>query len=160
MEIKKKERKKLSGRIRLIAKNILTGKIEISDWHKNYITAVGCDAILNRLAGLNLKANEGKITYGAVGTGAIAPSVSSTTISGEFATSRQVVNSAEVSNGILLIRVFFDKAEANGTLTNFGLFGEDATSTADTGTLFEIVNISYTKTAAVTLTIEVEINLN
>ena len=153
------EKVSIKGKIKLITKDIFSGKIKESDWIDNYITNVGRTAIARRLGNLAVKSNEGMITYGAVGTGTVAPSTSSTKLSSEFFR-KTVSDTNMVGNYTIELRLFLSQSEGNAVLTNFGLFGEDATASADSGTLFEIVAINKTKTADKTLTIVVQLTVN
>ncbi len=150
--ILKKEKIKLKGKVRLILTDVVTGKQDISEWKSNLITTVGKQAILRRMGNINTKTNEGMITYGAVGTGTINPSISDTILVSEIA--RASISSATVNGLQLTLRVFYSTDEANGTLTEFGWFGEDATSAANTGTLFNRILIEKTKDSTKTLVVE------
>jgi hypothetical protein len=50
--------------------------------------------------------------------------------------------------------MYMTTTEGNIAITEYGVFGEEASASADSGTLFERVIISKTKTSAKTLTIE------
>ena len=55
--------------------------------------------------------------------------------------------------------IFFNTSEANAALKEIGLFGDDATVTADTGTLFARAAIDKTKTSSETLTIDWDVEI-
>ena len=131
---------------------IANGEAIISDWYNNLIPLVGRTAIARRLRDAGTKTNEGIITYGAVGTGAGTPADSDTTLFTEL--KRVLVASFDQTDNVLSVNIFFTTTEANGTLTNFGLFGEEATAAADSGTLMEKCAISKVKDVSKTLTIE------
>jgi hypothetical protein len=85
--------------------------------------------------------------YYAVGTGAIyviQPSDSS------LATElfRAVPGSFSVVGNAVTISTSFSTSQGNGTYTNSGLFGNNATSTPGSGVLFTHLLYSYTKTSA------------
>lgn len=148
----------ISGRIRLILTDVKTGKTEISRWEKNLMPTAGRQAIGRRLGNIALKANEGMVTYGAVGTGTTAPVVGDTKLETEIC--RKLIASADYSSNVVTIRTFFATSEAIGDLKEFGLIGEEASATPDTGTLFQHVAIDRTKTNTKTLTIESEITIS
>jgi len=162
---------KLSGKVRFIECDgkkypnfadvktaIAAGEAAVSEWHKNLNPLVGRTAIMRRLRNAATKTSEAIITYGAVGTGAGVPANSDTTLFTEI--KRVTVASFDQTDNELTINIFFTTTEGNGTLTNFGLFGEDATAVADSGTLFEKIVISKVKDASKTLTLECVLTLN
>jgi len=148
----------IKGRVRTILENVTTGEIEVSDWIENVIPLVGKTAIIRRLRNAATKTNESIITYGAVGTGSSTPVNADTVLDTEL--ERVQVASMSNSDNVLTVRTFFNTSQANGTLTEFGLFGEDASASADSGTLFERVLINKVKTSAKTLTIESQITIS
>lgn len=149
----------LKGRVRLILEDVNTGEKEITAWKRNLIVTTGKLAILRRLGNktgeLGTTADEGQITYGAVGTTDASPLVSDTILGAEVG--RKPVSAASMTGNILTLRVFFTTAEGNGALKEFGWFGEAATAAADSGTMFNRINIDKTKDTSKTLTIEQEI---
>ena len=155
--MKKKERAFLEGRITMIFHDAKTGKELRRSHYKNLITSAGVIAIARRLINEGAVANEGIITYGATGTNATAPAISDTTLGTEL--ERKLLSVTSRSTNVATLRTFFTESESVGTLTEFGLFGEDASAAADSGTLFEHAAISETKTANETLTVEVEITV-
>lgn len=156
--IKIKEKCGITGRIKLITQDIITGEIEESDWIHNFITDIGRTAIARRLGNIALKTNEGMITYAGVGIGADAPSVLSTKLSSEFI--RKNVSDANIIDAYTIeLRLYLSLSEGNAGLTNFGLFGEDASAVTDSGTLFEIVAINKVKTNAKTLLIVIQLTI-
>lgn len=146
------EQMNLKGKVRLIFTDVATGKQEITEWKNNIITTAGKIAILRRLKNAGSKANEGVITYGAVGTGTTTPAITDTTLATEVA--RALVSNSIISGLELTLRVFFSQSEANTTLKEFGWFGEDADGSVDTGTLFNRIQIDKEKDSSKTLTIE------
>jgi hypothetical protein len=160
--IKKSLKKELlgfwEGEVRYILEDVTTGKKEISPWMKNLVVDSGKSAILNNLGGdLIDTSKRGYITYGAVATGTVTISASSTTLDTEI--ERQLVSKASVTGTELTIRVFYTTGQANGTITNFGWFGEDATGVSDSGTLFNKIAVTIEKTNGKTLTIEQKFTL-
>ena len=156
--VKLKEKTKgMKGRVRFIIEDVVTGEIERSPWTWNIIPDAGRTAIARRLANVGSKANEGIITYGAVGTGTTYPQNSDTQLAVEL--DRKLCSRRTNTLNVITVRTYFTTEEANGDLKEFGLFGEDADGTANSGTLFERVLINRTKTIAKTLTIESEITI-
>jgi hypothetical protein len=149
---------KMTGKVRFILTDIKTGKKTISNWIKNICPTAGRTAMARRLVNAAGKTNEAIITYGAVGTGTGTPANGDTILGSEL--DRNILTAASNSNNIATLTTFFGSTEANGALTEFGLFGEEATGSANTGTLFERVIISITKTSASTLTIESVITIS
>ena len=145
-------RLKLKCKARFILTDINTGEVEITKWHKNIVPYVGKQAMIRRLGNIGLKSNESIITYGAVGTGTTPPQSIDTKLDVEI---YRKINSLKSYSGLAVtVRTYYDTTEANGDLKEYGLFGEDATGAADSGTIFQRVLINKTKTTAKTLTVE------
>lgn len=148
----------LKGRVRAIIHNVKTGEIITTPWKDNLIVTAGKGMVLRRLGGIGTYANEGQITYGAVGTGnTTLPDAADVAMESEL--DRAPVSYSQVVGTTLTLRVFFSTSQANGTLKEFSWFGEAATAAPGSGTLFNRINIDYTKTIAVTYTIEQEVSL-
>lgn len=158
MKVNGDDRFIISGKVRFILTDVKTGKTEISRWYKNLMPTAGRQAVGRRLGNIALKANEGMVTYGAVGTGTTAPNAADVKLETEIC--RKLVASADYSANVVNIRTFFATSEAVGDLKEFGLFGEEASAVVDTGTLFQHVAIDRTKTDTKTLTIESEITIS
>lgn len=148
----------LTGRITATLRDAKTGRIIKVIRKDNIIVTTGKNAVAARLAGDTAVANRGEITFGAVGTGTTAPTVGDTTLETEFF--RKVLALRQSLGNVTTLQLFLNTSEGNTTLTEFGLFGEDASATPDSGTMFNRVNINIVKTASNTLTIEVEITVN
>ena len=132
----------------------------------NVITLSGRNAILNYVGNDSLSGTGTTGTactaftqYFSVGTGAIASvSAGDTTMVGELY--RAVPSSATVTGNSVNISTFFSAGVANGTYTNAGIFGNNATGILSTGTLYTHALYSYVKTNANSLTSSYIINLN
>jgi hypothetical protein len=63
---------------------------------------------------------------------------------------------------VILIETYFNSSEGNGDLTKFALFGEDASASADSGTMFEHVDFdsTITKTSNDDLTVQSYITIS
>ena len=147
----------VSGRVRFILTDVKTGAVEVGPWVKNIVPLSGRTAIARRLVNAASLANEGIITYGAVGTGITVPVAADTTLATELA--RKLASTRTNTDNTIIVRIFFTTAEANGSLKEFGLFGEAASATANSGTLFQRVLIDKVKDSNMTLTVESEITI-
>ena len=144
----------IKGVHRFIKRDVKTNEIVSDNTYENLIPTVCLNMIADRLVG---GSNNTDITYGAVGTGAGTPAIGDTTLSTENA--RNLLAGISVSGSVITATTFFGAAEANATLTNFGLFGNGATGSADSGTMITIVSITETKTSSETLTVESQITI-
>lgn len=125
--------------------------------YTNLIVTTGKVAVARRLAGDLSIANPGEITFGSVGTGINLPAITDTTLQTEFF--RKLLSLRTFSSNKAILQMFMNSSEGNANLREFGLFGEAASAAADSGTLFNRVNITEDKTVATTLTIEAEITV-
>ena len=138
------------GKLLIEIRDAKTGKLKSSDLVDNMFVTTGKNAIASRLIGTTSN-NKGIITYCALGTSSVAPALTDTILAAELA--RKLVSVRSVSGKVATFQTFFTTSEGNGTLAEAGLFGDDASATADTGTLFCRTNINRTKTASDTLTL-------
>ncbi len=90
------------------------------------------------------------IQYFAVGTGSGTPTANDTQLFTEYY--RQAISSYTISGNQLLLTTTFTSAVGNTTYTECGAFGNGATSTANSGTLFAHAPYSFTKTSSEALT--------
>ncbi len=135
-----------------------TGKITGRFAGHNLAVNTGLNSIAARLAGTDIPANKkATINYCAVGTGVTAPDPTDTTLETEVFRKQVSVRSSTLN--VARFRTFFNTAEANETLRELGLFGDDATATGDSGTLFCRLAINKTKTSSETLTLDWEIQV-
>lgn len=110
------------------------------------------------LLGNESGAFSGVINYGAVGTSSSSPAVTDTQLGTEIARAVVYGTPSRTAN-VVTIEFYFGPTEANGTLTEFGAF-VDGTSTVNTGTMFDRVNISVTKTSLNSLIIALTITVS
>ena len=132
----------------------ITGKLKGFDYLKNLFVNVGKNSLADHLRGTT-ENNKGIVTYCGVGTNALAPERANTALGTELY--RKLISTREISTGAsnaAVFTTFYTTAEANGALKEAGLFGDSATDTINTGTLFSHVAINRTKSSADTLTIE------
>lgn len=59
----------------------------------------------------------------------------------------------------LVMDAFFDETEANGSITGYGVFGDGATDSLNTGTLMAATSANMVKTNADSLTVSAEITV-
>lgn len=135
------------GHILIVLKNVRTG-VEIREYVKNMFVTAGKNSVADALRGT---ASKGEITYCAVGTGTTAPALTDTTLQTELA--RKAISVRSVNGNSAVFETFYTTSEANGSLREAGLFGDAASATADSGTLFCRAAINRTKTSSDTLSI-------
>lgn len=147
----------IRNNVKITFHNIETSKDEVIETH-NLVVDNGMESIIQRLAGVDIPANtKGTITYCAVGTGTDAPTANDTKLQTEV--ERKQITVRTYSGKTATFTSFFSTEEANDTLKELGLFGDDATIIADSGTLFARLSIDRAKTSSETLTIEWQIIL-
>jgi hypothetical protein len=130
-------------------RNVKTGKIT-RQYADNMVVTTGKNSMADGLRGTETN-NKGIITYCALGTGITAPAESDTKLQTEIF--RKLISVREVSGNVATFTIFFTTAEAVGSLKEAGLFGDNASGTTDSGTLFCRVAINRTKTSNDTLTL-------
>lgn len=156
MELKDKL-PKVVGICTITIRDAKTGRIKSKDIIKNTFCDAGRNSIADHLRGTTSN-NKGIITYCAVGTDSTAPTAADTGLGTELF--RKLVsvrswNSAKIAT----FQTFFTTSEANGTLRECGLFGDDASSTPGSGTLFSKLAINRTKSSSDTLTLNWDITI-
>lgn len=139
-----------SGKVLVTIRDAKTGRIKYEGLHQNMFVTAGKNSVASRLIGTNTS-NKGSITYAALGTGTTAPELSDTMLQTELV--RKTVSVRSVVNNVATFETFFTTSEGNGTLREAGLFGDDASSTPGSGTLFCRVAINRTKTSNDTLSL-------
>ena len=128
------------------------GKIvKISEYKTNVFVNTGKTSLLKRMAGLNY----GEITYLALGDNTATPVASDTKLGNELF--RKAVTQKSAGGLTFYSKTFISSTEGNYTYKEAGLFGDDATSVKDSGTLFTRIAIDETKTAGQSATIEYNI---
>ena len=156
-EIKIKEQElKIEDNIVITKVNVITGEVTRHTYH-NIFTTVGRAALCRRLKNDTSVSNTGIISYSAVGTNASTPALADTQLGAEIY--RKIVDPLLISivSGSITFTIYYGTTEAIGSLKEFGLFGEAATGTANSGTLFNRVSINETKTGSDALTIDATI---
>lgn len=116
----------------------------------NLITTAAKESWAKAFSGVETL-NQGIGTYHALGTSGVAPALGDVKLGSELF--RKAISVRDYSNNQALFQTFFTASEAVGTLLELGLYGDNATEVADSGTLFAHVAISRTKTSSDTLTV-------
>ena len=142
---------KLKGIVTITKRN-RTGKILSIHKYENVFCNSGRLSILQALAGDNTK---GVITYLALGDDVTAPNAADTVLGNELY--RHIVTQREASVLTLATSTFIPSTEGNGTYKEMGFFGDDATGSANSGTMFTHLAIDETKSAGESLTIDYDI---
>lgn len=132
------------------------GHIKDVDHVKNLITTAGKSSIADALRGTTDN-NKGIATWHAVGTGTTAPVEADTDLEAEIF--RKLISVRTVAANVASFQTFFTTSEANATLRELGLFGDDASSIPGSGTLFARVAINRVKSSNDTLTILHEVTI-
>jgi len=73
---------------------------------------------------------------------------------------RKQVSVRDYTSKVSSFTTYFNTSEANDTLLEIGLFGDDASSITDSGTMFARLVINKTKTSSETLTVIWEITFS
>jgi len=120
--------------------------------YKNVFVNSGRQSIMDRFTG----ANTGEITYLELGNGTATPSVTDTSLGNGLY--RKKITSRKREGLKFYSSTFIPSTEGNYTYKEIGLFGDDATSTLGSGTLYTRALINETKTAAESLTIDYDID--
>lgn len=141
------------GHVAVYINDPITGRLKDFSYFKNMFVTDGKESLAAANRGTTSN-NQGQITYCAVGTGSTAPALADTDLETELA--RKLISTREVNSGAANasdFTTFFNTSEANGSLEEFGLFGDAATATANSGTLFARTLHSRVKSSADTMTV-------
>jgi len=144
------------GSCSIVIRDAKTGKIKHEEKINNTFVTVGKNSIAAGLIGITDN-NQGIITYCALGTSVVAATLADTTLTTEIY--RKLISVRSVSGKVATFQTFFTTAEANGTLREAGLFGDAATATTDSGTLFSKLAMNRVKTSSDTLTLSWDITI-
>ena len=136
----------MTGNVKIVIRDALTGKIKSIQEAHNVVVTTGKNSIADALRG---NTAVGEITYCALGTGVAAAAEADTELGTEIF--RKLISVRSAADNVATFETFYTTSEGNGTLKEAGLFGDDASGTADSGTLFCRVQINRTKTSADTL---------
>jgi len=151
---------KIKGQVRIILNDAKTNKtIKDTGWINNVVPTIGRTALAKVMAGVATLANAGEITYCAVGTGTVVPNITGIKLTTEIDRVPISTASTNVDNEVQ-IRAFFTTTQGNGVLKELGLFGENATAIADSGTMFQWILFDVEKTTGETMTVLSKIPIN
>jgi len=127
---------------------------------RNLITTAGRSQVLTYIGSPNLSSPVVPFSqYFSVGTGAtLTVNPGDSHVNGEL--TRLVPSTYTVSGNGVDISTFFSTSNGNGTWTNCGIYGNNATSTLGTGTLLTHALFSYTKLNTQTATCDYIITLS
>lgn len=157
MEPSRMDIMQLKTNVHILARNE-QGEITYQHHAHNLVVDTGLATIAERLAGVDTPANtKGTITYLGIGTGTTAAAAGDTTLDTEVF--RKQISVRTYTDEVAKFRIYLNTTEANVAIKEIGLFGDDATVTADTGTLYARLIIDKTKTSSETLTIDWEVEL-
>lgn len=123
----------------------------------NLVVQTGRNLIRDFLYGDSLTG----LTHFALGTGATTPSAANEQLDTEV--HRGTFTNRSKEAGKLIVRYFLGTSDANGnTLTEAGLFGNGATATADSGTLYArtLLSTSIEKDSSIAITFSWDLFLN
>lgn len=130
------------------------GELKREESFNNIICNAGINAHIRRLA--HDTTFTGRITHMALGTGVVPtgmPNGAETTLYGEHY--RNTTASFTTSGNRALLTAFFTESETSGTFTNFGNF-IDGAATANTGQLWTLVRVAWTKTLTEAIVVDIE----
>lgn len=149
---------KMTGELMIEIHDAKTGKLKSRDIVKNLIVTAAKNAVALGLSGQGSGSGAGQITYCAVGTSNTTPVVGDTSLNAELY--RKLVSVRSVNNNVAQFQTFYNQNEANGTLKEAGLFGDAATTTPGSGTLYAHTLIDRTKSSSDTLTLTWSVTVN
>ena len=150
------EEMKINCNVKIDVWDIEVNKIiETIDKH-NLIVTNGKNLIRDMLG---LVAGVTGLNYFAIGTDNTTVQVTDTTLGTEVF--RDTFTKTNLSSAKINIQYYLGSGSANGnTLTEAGLFGDDATGTPDSGTLFaRVTHTSIVKTSSIAVTYSWDVNI-
>lgn len=145
-----------TGKILITLYNVITKKYN-QDLVDNMFLTAGKNALAASISGTTSD-NKGIITYCSLGTDTTAPALGQTGLLAEIG--RKAVSVRSSSGNVATFQTFFTPSECNGTLREAGLYGDDASASLGTGTLFCRAAINRTKTSSDTLSLSWSITIS
>ena len=122
--------------------------------YTNLFCLAGKYSILDRMTG---ESSKGLVTYLALGSDTTSPLASDVKLGTE--TFRKAITQRTRTGLIFYSSTFLTSAEANATFREMGLFGDDASSGADSGTMNTHLAINETKVLGETITVDYNIEI-
>ena len=125
----------------------ISANVKIQDAHTNEILWQGNNITVD--GGLDLAlfllfgdSDYSGLSYCAIGTSVSSPSPSDTQLGAEVAR-HGFTSEVVVSSGVASIQTYFPASECSVNIKELGIFGNGATDTVNSGTLFARVSTSY-----------------
>ena len=149
-----KDGEKLRGHVKITVKNANGEVVKVIE-KDNLIVNAGKNLLRDFLKGDAVSG----LSRLALGTGTTTPTDNDVQLENE--TYRQAFSDIAVENGLLRLTTFITSTATSGDFTEFGLFGNGADDTANSGTLFSRVVYStpVSKSTAESLTVQWDITL-
>jgi len=142
------EKNVLKGHVKITVQNEKTGEKRIIE-QSNLIVDLGANLLRDFLKGDSVTG----LTHLAIGTDSTAPSETDTGLFAEVF--RKAITDFAIDNRKLVLITFIASGEWSGTVAELGLFGNGATDTLGTGTLFSRVTpAGISKSDIESLTVE------
>ena len=153
----KKESFTLDINVTIDIQDVKTGKIIKTIKDHNLVTTAGLNLVRDLLG---IAAGITGLNYIALGTDNTAATISDTTLGTEVF--RDTFTDTIYTSGKVNFKYFLDSSSANGnTLIEAGLFGDDATGAADSGTLFaHVIHSSIAKTSSIAVTYSWDVTIS
>lgn len=145
----------LAGSWRLRCFDAVTGSLLRERTYRNTICGNGANFLASWL-NLENPSHTATTIYGAVGTGAAAPTAGDTQLGAELA--RVVLATSSRLGNVVTLDFFFNTSQGNGAWAEAGLF-LGASAAAGSGQLLSHVAVSETKTSSITATLEFSIQI-
>ena len=141
MDTQAKDQFGFKGKIKTELFDLSGNPLETKEYNNLCVNAskVGFAKLLNSESGFT-----GKINYGAVGTNGATPAAGDTQLGTELA--RAVIETQSRAGQVVTITFYFGPTVGNGTLLEFGAF-IDGTAAANSGTLWDLLNMNVVKTS-------------
>jgi len=154
-----KESAKFYNMLRIYLRDAQTGELVQYYEGQNLVTTVGLQWVMDRIGGASGN-NYLPMSYLAVGN-QVGPTAAALTDVALEAELERVPCTYSRAATVGTFSGFFNIAEANGTITEVGYFGGNASDTADSGTLFnrKVLATPITKTTSYTLTIDLDVTV-
>ena len=148
---------KLNTNVEILIHDAKTMKVIDTIRKHNIVTTLGKNLIRDLLG---IAAGVTGVNYLAVGTNNTAVTLADTLLGTEVF--RNTLTDVVYTSANANFKYFLGSTEANGnTLVEAGLFGDNATGTVDTGTLFaHVVHTAIVKTSAIAITYSWNISIS
>ena len=122
--------------------------------YTNLFCLTGKHSILDSMIG---ESDKGVVTYLALGSDTTAPVATDIKLGTE--TFRKAITQRTRTGLIFYSSSFLISTEANGTFREMGLYGDDASGSSDSGTLYTHLAINETKVLGETITVDYNLEI-